>query len=405
MTPLSRSCRSDLAQLRRERAARLGADEQPSGDPTYAAIGEFVSKYSAEIICVLDEADSTWRANDVCNILRARFPGLLPRQEQIDDDAKRPLGSKAGWEREDASLVSALLAASDLGSRLLHAGLCPRPRALLLLEEYERTGAVDLARGSIRRSSAGIATVEMRNPDALNAEDQTVLEDLEVLVDVAVLDTKTTVGIFRGGIVNNKRYRGQRIFSAGLNLPLLAAGEIPLIRYMIERELGLIRKVRHGVRHKGRSFQMPWLACVESFAIGGGFQLAIACDGITAERDAFFSLPAGDEGFIPGMANLILTESVGRRIAQRMILGNERVEANSLLGQLFAESISASPYDAALRLAERYAMPGAIANKAMLLNAHSADAKSALYIAQFASLQGERLLSADVATRLSAWRK
>src|SRR5262249_16104248 len=152
-----------------------------------------------------------------------------------------------------------------------------------------------------RRGSA--AHVTLNNVHCLNAEDLPLLEDLETAVDLVLLDDGVRVGVLRGGTMTHPKYLGRRVFCSGINLVALYNGEIPLVEFLIAREMGLIAKLRTGVlvddvRRASHGFerevQKPWVAAVDSFAIGGGMQLLLAMDVVVAEQDAYFSLPAAD---------------------------------------------------------------------------------------------------------------
>ena len=67
----------------------------------------------------------------------------------------------------------------------------------------------------------------MANPRFLNAEDDTTLAQTELAVDVATLDRTTEIAVMRGAAVDNEKYRGKRIFGAGVNLTHLYLGKIP----------------------------------------------------------------------------------------------------------------------------------------------------------------------------------
>ena len=86
----------------------------------------------------------------------------------------------------------------------------------------------------------------MINPRFLNAEDDTTLAQTELAVDVATLDRTTEIAVMRGVAVDNEKYRGKRIFGAGINLTHLYLGKIPFLWFLI-RDLGYVHKLLRGV--------------------------------------------------------------------------------------------------------------------------------------------------------------
>src|SRR5205085_6472437 len=104
-------------------------------------------------------------------------------------------------------------------------------------------------------------------------------------------------------VVDHPRYAGRRVFNAGINLTHLYHGRISFVNFMMARELGLVAKLQRGLwlgddweTELEETEEKPWIAAVESFAIGGGCQLLLVMDRVIAERGAYFSLPARKEG-------------------------------------------------------------------------------------------------------------
>ena len=187
----------------------------------------------------------------------------------------------------------------------------------------------------------------MRNPGFLNAEDETTLDGLEMAIDVATLDPATDIAILRGDTVEHKKYRGRRLFSAGINLTHLYYGKISYVWY-IKRDMGLVNKLFRGVARAdsspdeiaGGTIEKPWLGVVEGFAIGGGCQLLLALDYVLAASDAYMTLPARKEGIIPGAANLRLWRFTGDRIARQAILYGRRLDCDTPEGRLICDEIA-----------------------------------------------------------------
>ena len=100
---------------------------------------------------------------------------------------------------------------------------------------------------------------------------------------------------------------------------------------------------------QGHSIEKPWIATVETFAIGGHCQYLLVMDYVIAGRDAYMTLPARKEGIIPGAANMRLPRFVGDRIARQAILLERRLDCDSPEGRLICDEVVApGDVDAAL---------------------------------------------------------
>jgi enoyl-CoA hydratase/carnithine racemase len=274
-------------------------------------------------------------------------PGLVPSAEQLAADNAREQKDKHGVEIDQGIFLAHVLADPVAGMHLCHAMLLPRREALARLGEFRAGGLVELATATVeRRDRAAIVT--LRNPRYLNAEDEATLDDNEIAIDLAILDPQSEVAVLRGGIVEHAKYRGRRIFSAGINLTHLYRGKIPFVWFM-QRDLGPVNKIFRGLARadispdelNGATIEKPWIAQVDGFAIGGGCQLLLAMDYIVAASDAYMTLPARKEGIIPGAANLRMSRFVGDRIARQAILYGRRLDCDSPEGRLICDEIAA----------------------------------------------------------------
>jgi (3,5-dihydroxyphenyl)acetyl-CoA 1,2-dioxygenase len=282
-------------------------------------------------------------------------PGLAPGAEVMAAERARPLKEKEGLEIDHGILLSHVLAHPEAGRHLCHAMLLARAEALDLLPQLTRDGSVDLGAASV--SQAGKASiVELRNPRALNALDETTLAPLETAIDLAILDPGSELAVLRGGPVEHPKYAGRRIFSAGINLTHLYQGKIPFLFYF-QHVMGYENKILRGVARPDASpddlaastVEKPWIAAVDSFAIGGGCQHLLVMDYVLAEAGAYLTLPARKEGIIPGMANLRLPRFLGDRLAHQAIMYGRRIDCDSPEGRLICDQIApADRMDAAL---------------------------------------------------------
>lgn len=285
----------------------------------------------------------------VCELLYAvadRYPTLLPTHKRIDAErALKQQAAKEGFEIDQGLFIAHVLANERCGTHLVHAMLKPKREALDRIDEFRRTGFADLGEAQVQRKG-NTGHVYLTNPDFLNAEGDKTSAALETAVDLVLLDDSIEVGVLRGGVVQHPKYPGRRIFNAGINLTHLYYGQISFADFILERELGLLNKIYRGhwmsdsYDEQFEDFvEKPWLAAVESFAIGGGCQLLCVMDRVIAEPGSYFNLPASKEGFIPGSANLRLPRIVGIQLARHGIFFERKFHADTPEGRLICDEV------------------------------------------------------------------
>ncbi|MGW1518537.1 (3,5-dihydroxyphenyl)acetyl-CoA 1,2-dioxygenase DpgC [Streptomyces sp. NPDC002287] len=342
------------------------------------------------------------------------FPGLVPDQAQMLAEAARIQAHKDGREVDQAIFCGALLRSATAGTHLIEAMLLPTARAIDLLEEFRNVGRIALSTVTVERDSEA-AYVTFRNAHCLNTEDNQLIADLETAVDLVLLDDQVRVGILRGGEVDHHRYAGRRVFSAGINLKDLRNGDISFVDFLLGRELGYIHKMARGLlvspaesAWADRCTSKPWVGAVESFAIGGGMQLLLVLDHVIAEAEAFFSLPAAEEGIVPGLANLRLTRAVGTRLARQIILRGRTIHAKDPeASQLCDEVVPVTDMEAAIGRAVRdLSAPAVAANRSILFLAEEPLDLYRTYLAEFATAQAHRAYSHDVLDKVERrWQR
>jgi thioesterase DpgC len=284
------------------------------------------------------------------------IPGLVPSTQQIAAEDGIVQRDKEGLEIDQGLFISAILGSERSGRHLCHAMLLARPEAHKLLPKYLKEGHLELAGASVTRQGKA-ALVTLSNPRFLNAEDQTTLDGTEICVDLALLDPDAQVAVLRGGVVEHPKYKGQRVFGAGINLTHLYHGRIPFVWYL-QRDLGFVNKLYRGLalEHEpppdefgGDTIEKPWIAAVENFAIGGHCQILLAVDYVLADEKAYMTLPARKEGIIPGAANMRLPRFTGDRIARQAVQYERRLDCNTPEGRMICDEIVPSGgMDAAL---------------------------------------------------------
>ena len=273
-------------------------------------------------------------------------PGLVPSTAQLAQENELPQQHKEGFEIDQGLFLSRVLADAACGMHLCHAMLLPRPEAFELAHRFAERGKLDFEGASLERRGKA-AFVTMRHPRFLNSEDESTVDGLETAIDVATLDRQTDIAVLRGDVVEHTKYRGRRLFSAGINLTHLYHGRISFVWYL-KRDMGLVNKLFRGVARAdaspdelfGGSVEKPWIGVIDGFAIGGGCQLLLTLDYVLAASDAYMTLPARKEGIIPGAANLRLWRFTGDRIARQAILYGRRLDCDTPEGRLICDEIA-----------------------------------------------------------------
>ncbi len=282
------------------------------------------------------------RMDALCRLAAERFPGMLPGADALAAEAKLAQGKKQGLEKAQGRFLAAVLSDPRAGTHLCRSMLLPREDSSKHLAQFEAKGELELNGAQLaRRGKAVVLT--MRNPRYLNAEDETTLDGMEIAIDVALMDRKSELCVLRGDTVTHTKHAGKRVFGAGINLTHLYQGKIRYLWYMI-RDLGLVNKLYRGLALPGAHpeedcIEKPWVAAVESFAIGGHCQILLTMDYVIAAEDAYMTLPARKEGIIPGAANLRLPRFVGPRVARQAILAGRRLDCASAEGRKICDEI------------------------------------------------------------------
>lgn len=300
---------------------------------------------------VTDGLSRSLRMSELVYAAAERHPDLLPRRAAIDAERELRQKDKQGLEIDQGVFLAHVLAHPRCGPHLVHAMAQPKPDALALVEELRANGSVDLGPVRLDRSGA-IGLVTTQNHAFLNSEDDASVAALETAVDLVLLDDEIRVGVLRGGPATHPKHAGRRIFGSGLNLTHLYYGKISLVEFMLERELGALTKMYrgHDLAAPGDGLadgaledrrEKPFIAVVESFAIGGACQILLVMDRVLAAAGSYFNLPARKEGIVPGCANLRLPRFVGDRPTRQAIFFNRDFAADSPEGRMLSDDVLA----------------------------------------------------------------
>ncbi|WP_461634868.1 enoyl-CoA hydratase/isomerase family protein [Glutamicibacter soli] len=164
-------------------------------------------------------------------------------------------------------------------------------------------------------------------PKSLNALAREVVNDLE-----AFLDWFETTGYeYRGLVITGA---GEKSFVAGANIVQMNS--------MDEATFLAYARQMHVVTERFESLQVPVIAAVNGFALGGGCELALACDFIYASERASFGQPEVNLGLVPGFGGSVrLPQRVGRAMARELIFTGRRIKADEALRIGLANRVTA----------------------------------------------------------------
>ncbi len=168
---------------------------------------------------------------------------------------------------------------------------------------------------SLQHEPDGVWWLTIQRPEALNALNAEVLTEMSVaLRTIGELPYESARALVITGA-------GDKAFVAGADIKELAdLGEDEAVAFAergqsVFQELALLK--------------IPVVAAVNGFALGGGCELALACDFIIASEKAKFGLPEVTLGLIPGFGGTVrLARAIGIRRARELTFTGELISAD-----------------------------------------------------------------------------
>lgn len=162
----------------------------------------------------------------------------------------------------------------------------------------------------------GICWITLNRPEKLNAITLSMLEEIQKAIKSVEVDDDVRCVIITGA--------GERAFSAGLDISMVRG-------FSREEALELSRR-GHSTFSSIMSLPKPTIAAVNGYALGGGCELALACDLRIASQNARFGQPEIGLGLIPGWgATLLLPRIVGYTRAMELIMTGRLIDAEEAL--------------------------------------------------------------------------
>ena len=161
-----------------------------------------------------------------------------------------------------------------------------------------------------------IAWITLNRPDALNAIDDAMRAALPAAIESAEADPSVRCLVVRGA--------GDRAFCVGADIKEFARVDEPA-RYRQARAHA------HWIAAFDRA-RKPIVAAIHGYCLGGGLEIALACDIRLCASDAQFGFPETGHGIIPAAGGTQrITRVIGLGVALDLVLTGERIDARRAL--------------------------------------------------------------------------
>jgi enoyl-CoA hydratase len=159
----------------------------------------------------------------------------------------------------------------------------------------------------------GIATITFNRPKALNALNSDLLEEFSRALDVIAADESIRVLILTGA--------GDKAFVAGADITELATYNPLTAKNFSQNGNTIFARLQ--------ALPIVVIAAVNGFALGGGTEIAVACDFIYASENAKFGQPEINLGIIPGFGGTQrLPRLIGANRAKELIFTGKMISAD-----------------------------------------------------------------------------
>jgi len=158
----------------------------------------------------------------------------------------------------------------------------------------------------------GVGLLTFNRPKVLNAIDARTVEELDDAVRQVERDRAVRALVLTGA--------GEKAFVAGADIAAMST--------MTPTEARLFAERAHGVLARLAALPVPTVAAVNGYALGGGCEIALACDLVYASEGARFGQPEVNLGIIPGFGGTQrLSRRVGTMRALELILTGDPCDA------------------------------------------------------------------------------
>ncbi len=204
-----------------------------------------------------------------------------------------------------------------------------------------------------------VCSITLNRPESMNTVNEEIRHALPIALRAADSDPAVRVIVLRGA--------GDRAFCAGADIREFRAPQAP-VQYRQN-------KVHQHWVAAFEAVRKPMIAAIQGYCLGGGLEIALACDLRIAARNAQFGFPETGLGILPGAGGTQrITRVLGMSLALDLVLSGRRLDAETALAvglvsrlvdagdlaeqsRVFAESIAARP-PLAVQLAKEAVLGG-----------------------------------------------
>ena len=164
----------------------------------------------------------------------------------------------------------------------------------------------------IVQRSDGVLVITLNNPAKLNCMGIEMLQALDKAIETAEKDHSVRIVLIKGA--------GERAFSTGADLNEYRSLSPEKTSDWLEYGIKIFNRIE--------KLPKPTVAMINGFAMGGGLELALACDFRLGTSTAILSSPELQHGWLPGWGGMArLRRLIGEAKAKEVVMLNERIPA------------------------------------------------------------------------------
>lgn len=179
----------------------------------------------------------------------------------------------------------------------------------------------------ISKKKDSVLILELNRPKVINALNRQLFEELH---EILLKPPGATTALILSGA-------GEKGFSAGADLKELEKMDVSEVSSYLELAIQTLNALEQ--------YPRPTVALLHGYVLGGGLELALACDFLIAEEKATFGMPETTIGLIPGFeGEKRLPQRIGLMKAKEMIFTGKKYGAKEALAMKLIDAVAKSEY-------------------------------------------------------------